>query len=175
MRPHPTITRCSCLDSYTQPAGAFIPYASGPRGCVGRPFAGVALRILLARVCAAFDFSPATSDTDAVTAAAGVPIQGVSTAVAATGLGGAAASPPLESEETERQEMFQQPYQGGKVLNMHGGREKRKPCTEVSGESGGSGMVGASGSVGSGSKEMQAGFTVLPGDGVHLRLRRWEE
>lgn len=42
-----------------QPAGAFIPYASGPRSCVGRPFASAVLRIILARLCLALDFSPA--------------------------------------------------------------------------------------------------------------------
>ncbi|CAN0544423.1 unnamed protein product, partial [Ectocarpus sp. 12 AP-2014] len=83
-----------------QPAGSFIPYASGPRGCVGRPFAGVALRILLARICLALDFSPAIDE---------------------------------------------------------------------------SGAAGSQGAVDAGlTKDMQAGFTVLPGGGVHLRLRKWE-
>lgn len=88
-----------------QPAGSFIPYASGPRGCVGRPFAGVALRILLARICLALDFS-LPSDDDA---------------------------------------------------------------TDESGAAGsqGAGHAGLT-------KDMQAGFTVLPGGGVHLRLRKWE-
>ncbi|CAM9236940.1 unnamed protein product [Ectocarpus sp. 13 AM-2016] len=81
-------------------ARSFIPYASGPRGCVGRPFAGVALRILLARICLALDFSPAIDE---------------------------------------------------------------------------SGAAGSQGAVDAGlTKEMQAGFTVLPGGGVHLRLRKWE-
>ncbi|CAM9590371.1 unnamed protein product, partial [Ascophyllum nodosum] len=83
------------------PAGAFIPYASGPRGCVGRPFASVVLRTILARLCLALDFSPASGE------------------VVATG----GSSPSLGSE--------------------------------------------------GGGKEMQAGFTVLPRGGVHLRLRLW--
>ncbi|CAM9273988.1 unnamed protein product [Ectocarpus sp. 4 AP-2014] len=88
------------LNGARQPAGSFIPYASGPRGCVGRPFAGVALRILLARICLALDFSPAVDE---------------------------------------------------------------------------SGVAGSQGAVDAGlTKDMQAGFTVLPGGGVHLRLRKWE-
>ncbi|CAN0259012.1 unnamed protein product [Ectocarpus fasciculatus] len=94
------------LNGARQPAGSFIPFASGPRGCVGRPFAGVALRILLARICLAFDFSLASDDN-------------------ATDENGATGS------------------QGA--------------------EAGDAGLT----------KDMQAGFTVLPGGGVHLRLRKW--
>jgi Cytochrome P450 len=36
-------------------AGAFLPFAAGPRGCVGQPFAMVSLRVLLARLCRDFD------------------------------------------------------------------------------------------------------------------------
>ncbi|CAN0453991.1 unnamed protein product, partial [Discosporangium mesarthrocarpum] len=36
--------------------GAFIPFASGPRGCVGQPFARLALQVLLARLCRDHDF-----------------------------------------------------------------------------------------------------------------------
>ncbi|CAM9685561.1 unnamed protein product [Hapterophycus canaliculatus] len=92
-----------------QPAGAFIPYASGPRGCVGRPFAGVALRILLARLCLALDFSPADPVVADTTAAA-------------------------SSSDT--------------ITRLQGS--------------------------GGGNKDMQAGFTVLPGGGVHLRLQKWQ-
>jgi cytochrome P450 len=36
-------------------AGAFLPFAAGPRGCVGQPFAMISLRVLLARLCRDFD------------------------------------------------------------------------------------------------------------------------
>ncbi|CAM9570341.1 unnamed protein product [Pylaiella littoralis] len=167
------------LDGARQPAGAFIPYASGPRGCVGRPFAGVALRILLARVCAAFDFSPAPTgaDSDTDIATARVCASGVFKAEAEAEAEAAAAGlereapPPLESEEVEQQEVIPQ-EQGKDVLNVDRGCGK-KPCKEFSREVG-IGLVGTRGGVG-GSKEMQAGFTVLPGGGVHLRLRKWEK
>ena len=37
--------------------GAYMPYAAGPRSCVGQPLANVILRIVLARLVLAFDFS----------------------------------------------------------------------------------------------------------------------
>lgn len=36
-------------------SGSFIPFAAGPRNCVGQPFANVTLRILLARMCSQWD------------------------------------------------------------------------------------------------------------------------
>ncbi|KAG5177527.1 cytochrome P450 [Tribonema minus] len=48
--------------------GAFMPFAAGPRGCVGQPFAHISLRVLLARLARAFDTTlagPADKDMQA--------------------------------------------------------------------------------------------------------------
>lgn len=149
-----------------QPAGAFIPYALGPRGCVGRPFAGVALRILLARVCAALDFSPAAAPAAAATAA-----------VVASGLRengervNETATPPAEGGTEApggcrgRKEALSGSTVGGYVTT--GGRASKEGWGGVVAGGEGRSPIG-------GGKEMQAGFTVLPGGGVHLRLRKWD-
>eukprot|EP00752_Nemacystus_decipiens_P013048 g11543.t1 len=156
------------LEGARQPAGAFIPYASGPRGCVGRPFAGVALRILLARVCAALDFSPAASPPAAASTTTTAVVAGV----------------PKETNVGVEEATTLAVEGGAKGRDGFGGREEA-----VSGSTGGDvtagggrtptegweGAVGGRGrGPGSGGKEMQAGFTVLPGGGVHLRLRKWK-
>lgn len=161
------------MPSLVQPAGAFIPYASGPRGCVGRPFAGVALRILLARVCAALDFSPAASGAAAPAAAAAKAAVTGDPKETGVGVQGASATPPAEGP-TEKRAGFRERQEassgsaGGDVTPSGGASKEGWRETAVGGgEGGGGGIPG-------GGKEMQAGFTVLPGGGVHLRLRKWK-
>ncbi|CAM9323541.1 unnamed protein product [Phaeothamnion confervicola] len=43
-------------------AGAFMPFAAGPRGCVGQPFAHVALRVMAARLCRELELTAADGD-----------------------------------------------------------------------------------------------------------------
>eukprot|EP00903_Cladosiphon_okamuranus_P014695 g13621.t1 len=155
------------LEGARQPAGAFIPYASGPRGCVGRPFAGVALRILLARVCAALNFSPAATPVASAATAA------VLSRSRENGEGiNETATPPVEGRTEApggccgRSQALSGSANGGYVTG--GGASKEGWRGVVAGGGGGEGSPGGGG------KEMQAGFTVLPGGGVHLRLRKWE-
>lgn len=60
--------------------------------------------------------------------------------------------------------------------------EKKSSCGErevmldgADGLGGSSSTAVVGGGAKGGSKDMQAGFTVLPGGGVHLRLRKWED
>ena len=141
-----------------QPAGAFIPYASGPRGCVGRPFASVVLRTILARLCLALDFSPAVAATvqderfpDAVAVR-----QGGGNGDGDGGDYGCATRTAARDGEGARG-------------SASPSRTSKSESGEVVATGGSSPSLGSEG----GGKEMQAGFTVLPRGGVHLRLRLW--
>lgn len=57
--------------SPVHPPGAFIPFASGPRSCIGQPFAAISLRVLLARLCVAFNFELVGADSEESTIKSG--------------------------------------------------------------------------------------------------------
>lgn len=178
--------------NHLQPAGAFIPYASGPRGCVGRPFAGVALRIMLARLCLALDFSPAdTVAADTAAAATGADIvtgcdnNPVPAEVFPSITGGPKVGAGLGSEEVpgppSKRDVCH--HEGGiRGKEEEGCAENQSFCKERDVLLNGRRSLGGScrespgaGQAGGGNKEMQAGFTVLPAGGVHLRLQKWED
>lgn len=139
-----------------QAIGAFIPYASGPRGCVGRPFARVALRILLARICVALDFSPALPTPPAAHPYGENPVEVSRGCTTAQNL------VRVVSRDNAATDAVQSAggVEGG--VAAWDGKEKGRYEPPQPGWGGGH-------------KEMQAGFTVLPGDGVHLRLMKWTD
>lgn len=104
------------------------------------------LRILLARVCLALDFAPVPSPVSTASKKVGFP----ASVSAISGDEGVA------SRDSEEQQDNLANWEGMVSVSRDGGRR----------------ALGRGASV---RKDMQAGFTVLPGGGVYLRLRQWEE
>lgn len=128
----------------------------------------MALRILLARVCAALDFSPAASPAAAAGGGQTETGVGVEEATAPAAEGGTV----VEARDgfRGREEALSGSTGGDVTAPLVGGGASSEGWRGVVGGGGGGGGE----SPGGGGKEMQAGFTVLPGGGVHLRLRKWK-